>query len=147
MLGVVLLAMAVGFAGNQISPNGLPLVAPVRKSVDANAYLPMETASKYWREGTAIFLDARAPADYSAGHIGNAFNLPAHSFAEHLGAVAPMLAKDSPLVLYCDGVECDLSHQLRDNLNTLGFTNTHLLFNGWSAWKAAGLPVTKGAGI
>jgi rhodanese-related sulfurtransferase len=29
-------------------------------------------------------------------------------------------------------------------LRQLGYTNTHLLFNGWTAWRLAGLPITPG---
>jgi rhodanese-related sulfurtransferase len=71
-------------------------------------------------------------------------NLPAQSFQQHFGELAPMLSADSVLVLYCDGVECDQSHQLRESLRQLGYTNTHLLYNGMTAWRQAGLPSTLG---
>ena len=38
----------------------------------------------------AIFLDAREPQDYAAGHIGNALNLPGLRFEAHFGKVAPL---------------------------------------------------------
>jgi hypothetical protein len=28
----------------------------------------------------------------------------------HFGEIAPMLTRELPLVLYCDGPECELSH-------------------------------------
>ena len=106
--------------------------------------MALEQAKQLWHLGAAFFLDAREPADYAAGHIGNALNLPAQSFAQHFGEIAPMLTPETPLVLYCDGLDCELSHRLRASLRQLGYTNMHLMSNGWTAWRQASLPVTKG---
>ena len=141
-LGIVVLGVGAGLAGNQISPRGLPLITPPKPAHKAEAFIALEHARQLWRTGAALFLDAREPADYAAGHIGNALNLPAQSFADHFGEIAPMLTRESALVLYCDGPECDLGHRLRDSLHQLGYTNTHLLSNGWTAWRQAGLPTT-----
>ena len=143
-LVLVLLGAGLGLAANQVSPRGIPLVAPLKQAPVVADFIPLDQAKLLWQSGTAFFLDAREPADYAAGHIGNALNLPAQSFAQHFGEVAPMLALDSELVLYCDGPECELSHRLRESLRQLGYTNTHLLFNGWTAWRQAGLSTTLG---
>lgn len=115
-LGVVLLGIGVGLAGNQLSLRGLPLITPPKPVQPAEAYLSLERAKLLWQGGAALFLDAREPADYAAGHIGNALNLPAQSFAQHFGAIAPLLSPETELVLYCDGVECELSHRLQASL-------------------------------
>ena len=141
---VVMLGMGLGLAANQVSPRGLPLITPAERSSTAGEYIPLDQAGQLWRRGAALFLDAREPADFAAGHIGNALNLPAQSFPEHFSDVAPMLTPTSELVLYCDGKECELSHRLASSLHQLGYTNTHLLFNGWTAWRQAGLPTTIG---
>ncbi len=143
-LGIVLLGIVAGLAGNRISPRGLPLITPPRQTDQADGVIPLDQAKQLWHRGTALFLDAREPADYAAGHIGNALNLPAQSFAQHFGEIAPILTRESLLVLYCDGAECELSHRLRESLRELGYTNTHLLLNGWTAWRQAGLPTTTG---
>ena len=145
-LGIVLLGAGLGLAVNQFSARGIPLVAPPKPAAAMEAFIPLDQAKQLWNQGTAFFLDAREPGDYAAGHIGNAFNLPAQSFAQHFGELAPLLAPESLLVLYCDGRECELSHRLRESLRPLGYTNTHLLFNGWTAWRKAGLPTATGGG-
>jgi rhodanese-related sulfurtransferase len=131
-------------AGNQLSPRGLPLITPPVPTRPPETFLPLDEARRLWDLGAALFLDAREPADYAACHIGNALNLPAQSFERHFAGIAPMLTPESPLVLYCDGPDCELSHRLRETLRQLGYTNTHLLFNGWTAWRQAGLPTTSG---
>jgi rhodanese-related sulfurtransferase len=143
-LGIVLFGLAAGLAGNQISPRGLPLMAPPKPTPQAETFIALDQAKQLWHRGAALFLDAREPADYAAGHIGNALNLPAQSFAQRFGGLAPMLTRESLLILYCDGAECELSQRLRESLRQLGYTNTHLLFNGWTAWRQAGLPTTAG---
>jgi rhodanese-related sulfurtransferase len=141
-LVILLVGAGLGLAANAISPRGLPLIAVPKPAAALEEYLPLERAKALWYDGRTLFLDAREPEDYAAGHIGNALNLPAQSFAQHFGEIAPMLTPASVLVLYCDGNECDLSHRLRESLRPLGYTNTHLLFNGWTAWRQAGLPTT-----
>jgi len=139
-LVIILVGAGLGLAANHVSPRGLPLITPPKQTVPAEEFIPLDRAKALWHDGTTLFLDARDPEDYAAGHIGNALNLPAQSFAQHLGEIAPMLTPASVLVLYCDGNECELSHRLRESLRPLGYTNTYLLFNGWSAWRQAGLP-------
>jgi rhodanese-related sulfurtransferase len=142
-LVLVLLGVGLGLAGNQISPRGLPLMPLPLKASATGDFITLTQAKQLWYAGAAFFLDARDPADFAAGHIGNALNLPAQSFAQHFGEVAPMFAPNSELVVYCDGKECELSRRLRESLLQLGYTNTHQLANGWTAWRQAGLPVTQ----
>ena len=141
---IVLIGAFVGVAGNQTSPRGIPLIAPPKIVSATSEFITLEEAKALWLGGASVFLDAREPVDFLAGHIGNAFNLPAQSFEQHFGEVAPMLSPGSGLVLYCDGRECELSHRLQASLHQLGYKNTHILFNGWSAWREAGLPTAQG---
>jgi rhodanese-related sulfurtransferase len=139
---IVLLGVTLGLGANRLSPRGLPLVPPRENASNTEAFIPLDKAKELWQSGVALFLDAREPDDYAAGHIGNALNLPAQSFERHFGEIAPRLAFDLPMVLYCDGKECGLSHRLQASLRQAGYTNTQLLFNGWTAWRQAGLPTT-----
>jgi rhodanese-related sulfurtransferase len=141
---IVLLGLALGLGGNQVSPRGLPLIMPPKKAAKADEFITLDKAKELWHGGVVLFLDAREPADYAVGHIGNALNLPAQSFDRYFTNIAPMLTPESPMVLYCDDKDCELSHRLQASLRQLGYTNAHLLFNGWTAWRQAGLPTTQG---
>jgi len=143
-LTLILLGAGIGLAANQISPRGLSLITPPKAVVAPSEFIQVEQAKLLWQGGAALFLDAREPADFAAGHIGNALNLPAQSFGQHFGEVAPMLVADTELVLYCDGKECDLSHRLAKDLRQQGYTNIHILANGWTVWRQAKLPITGG---
>jgi rhodanese-related sulfurtransferase len=143
---IVMLGATLGLLSNGISPKGIPLVTPPKKAVKPDEFIPLQQARQLWSGGNAFFLDARKPDDYAAGHIGNALSLPVEQFQEHYPKLAPMLAPDSPIVAYCDGTECELSHHLADQLRQQGHTNVHILFNGWTAWRTNGLPVETGPG-
>ena len=143
-LVIVVASTALGLAVNAVSPRRIPYVTPPKPVIADSEFISLAEAHKLWNSGGAFFLDARAPADYAAGHIANAFNLPAESFTEHFPQVAPFLAEKSPVVCYCDGVECDLSHQIAAQLRQQGFKNVHILQNAWTEWIKAGYPVNTG---
>jgi rhodanese-related sulfurtransferase len=141
---IVVAGTALGLVANAISPKRIPFVTPPKPVPQAGDTLSLETAQAEWNTGATFFLDARAPADFEAGRIANAFNLPADSFETHFPQVAGMLTPDTPIVVYCDGEECELSHRLKDRLRQAGFKNVRVLVNGWTVWRGAGLPVETG---
>ena len=57
-----------------------------------------------------------------------------------------MLSVDAPLVIYCDGEECELSHRLKDKLGQAGYRKVKMLHNGWTAGQQDGLPTQSGSG-
>jgi rhodanese-related sulfurtransferase len=142
---ILVLGTTLGLLSNALSPKGIPLITPPKMAPKAEEFIPLHQAHELWGSGNAFFLDARNPEDFEGGHIANALNLPAENFEQEFVKLAPMLPTDSPLVLYCDGTECELSHRLRNQLRQSGYTNAHILFNGWTAWSKAGYPVQKSA--
>jgi rhodanese-related sulfurtransferase len=143
-LVIVITGAALGLTANAVSPRRISYSTPPVQAVPQSEFIPLPQAYQLWGGGTAFFLDARAPADYAAGHIANAFSLPAEEFDAHYPAVAAMLTTDSVIVCYCDGTECDLSHHLSDALKQRGYTNIRILFNGWTSWHGAGYPTATG---
>jgi len=144
-LVIVLLGAALGLVANAVSPRRIPFITPPKTEIPEQEFVLLSQAHELWSSGAAFFLDARAPVDYAAGHIANAFNLPAESFDDHFAQVASFLTTDSTVVCYCDGTECDLSHHLAELLRQRGYTNTRVFRNAWTEWKNAGYPTTKGA--
>ena len=53
------------------------------------------------------------------------------------------ISVNTPIITYCDGENCELSHNLAKFLLDMGFTNVRILVNGWSKWQNADLPVEK----
>jgi 3-mercaptopyruvate sulfurtransferase SseA len=50
------------------------------------------------------------------------------------------------VITYCDGESCNLSHELAVFLQDMGVEQVRMLFNGWTVWREAGLPVGQGDG-
>ncbi len=136
-LAIVLAGAALGLGVNAVSPRGIPLLTPPKEPPKAEDTVALSDAEDLWKGGTAFFLDARSPADYAAGHIAGALNLPVEDFEDHFPQIAPMLTPETTIIAYCDGQECDLSRRLVAKLRDLGYHNVRHLVNGWTAWHTA----------
>jgi len=86
------------------------------------------------------FVDARDEADYLAGHITNSINIPFDDFDNHKQKLE-MLSKEKPMVIYCGGTDCDLSHLLANLLFEKGYKQVYVFFGGWFDWLSANYPV------
>lgn len=143
-LGIAVAGSALGLIANAVSPRGIPYITPPKAQLHSQDIISLQDAEALWGSGTGMFLDARAPADYAAGHIANAFNLPDKDFDEHFSQVAAMLTQETPIVVYCDGEQCELSHHVMRKLRERGYTNVRVLVNGWTVWRNAGLATQTG---
>ena len=135
---------ALGLAANTVLPHRIPIVAAPKAALQSGDFVALDEAKQLWQGGATFFLDARAPADYAAGHIAGAYNLPAEDFDARYPQIAPLLTPETTIVTYCDGLQCDLSHHLTDRLRQLHYENVRVLQNGWTVWRAAGLTTRTG---
>jgi rhodanese-related sulfurtransferase len=141
---IIVVGGILGLAGNGISPHRIPYITPPSAPPQAQDTVPLKEAQELWTGGTTLFLDARSPADYAAGHIAGALSLPVEEFEDRFAQASTMFTTDSTIIAYCDGLDCDLSHRLMDKLRGLGYHNVRLLVNGWTTWHTAGLPTHTG---
>lgn len=82
-----------------------------------------------------FIIDARSPEKYSESHIKNAVNI--YPFMENDQEYYRMLNEipmDKIIVVYCDGGNCDLSHEVVNTLMDLGYKNVYLYLGGWEDW-------------
>jgi rhodanese-related sulfurtransferase len=85
------------------------------------------------------FIDVRTPQEYVGGHIANAININfnAPDFKKNIGA----LDKNVKFIVYCQtGVRSAAASKV---MAELGFNSIDNMLGGFSAWEAAGFPVTK----
>jgi rhodanese-related sulfurtransferase len=97
-------------------------------SIDAD-----NLAKRLFKEKFAI-IDARSRADFDAGHIPGALNLPVDMPLLDRERVLASIARDSRLVIYCQSDGCPYSGVTAQRLSRLGYTDLTLLRGGWVQW-------------
>ena len=93
--------------------------------------------------GPVIWLDARHRPEYEAAHIPGALLLNEYDWENLLIASFPSITEapeGAPVIIYCDGQQCEASRAVRDRLRQtpLGDRELLILRGGWPAWQAAG---------
>lgn len=88
------------------------------------------------RAGEAMVIDVRPPAEYDAGHIEGAVNIPLESLPERLSK----LPHDQEIVAYCRGPYCMLAFEAVEALRERGY-HARRLEDGYPEWKAEQRPV------
>jgi rhodanese-related sulfurtransferase len=94
----------------------------------------------------SVFLDARKPEEYQAGHIPGAFNF----YSEEQDRYAPNILSAIPdktqdIVCYCHGGDCDMALRDARFLMEQGYSRVEVYQGGWPEWNKAGYPFAKGA--
>ena len=88
----------------------------------------------------AVILDVRPEAEYAAGHLPGAVNIPLEELADRLSE----LPRDAEVVAYCRGQYCVLAHDAVRLLTGAGLRAKRAT-QGVLEWRVAGVPVEPGA--
>ncbi len=95
-----------------------------------------------------VIIDARPKRKkYDKGHLPGAISIPNSQF-DKFKAQLPQ-DKNKPLVFYCGGFKCKLSHKSAAKAIAMGYTNVKVFSAGYPAWKrvvASATPVKVKAG-
>jgi rhodanese-related sulfurtransferase len=140
-----LVAVAIGLFYNAVAGKGIfgaakPAVASPPGGL-APEIIPLETAASLHASGEALFVDSRHEFDFRLGHIPGAICVPlkaSDTIIARLGTT-----KDRPIVVYCDGADCNSSLEVGAKFSAAGYAKVYVFFAGWSAWLASGQPTAK----
>lgn len=147
---LLVIALLLALGTNHWRSDGIPLhgnwSAENRFSDESGAsiVISLDRAEKLFEENNAAFVDARSESQYKEGHIQGAVNIPWQKVDQFFMDAYDRLDAAQVIITYCDGETCDLSHELALFLKEMGLDNVHVLVNGWTVWKEAGLPVNVG---
>jgi len=95
--------------------------------------------------GEAGIVDARRADEYAAGHIPLALNLrPAQFQGGNVPEEAMYLDPEWPILIYCQGGDCDDSISVARSLRDMGFKRLHIFDDGYPAWVDAGHEIERG---
>jgi len=106
---------------------------------DSMEPIPRKELLQRVKEGSTTVLDVRPPAEYAAGHLPGAINIPLSVLKKHLAEFDPQ----QEIVAYCRGPYCVLAFEAVKLLRGKGF-KIRRLQDGYPEWKLAGLPVEIG---
>lgn len=112
------------------------LVNTYLSSKDSMEPIPREELLQRAKEGSVTVLDVRPPAEYAAGHLPGAINVPLAELEKHLAEFDPK----QEIVAYCRGPYCVLAFEAVRALREKGL-KARRLQDGYPEWKTAGLPV------
>jgi rhodanese-related sulfurtransferase len=155
-VSIVIAGALLGLVGNAISPRGIPFVgdfsrgaALANRTAEEIAELPGETDATQVKADLGLagvlVLDARDSEGYAEGHIPGALNLPVDDFDSHYQTLMERIEESALTIVYCDGGDCELSHDLAVMLRDLGHGPLQLFPGGYEEWIEAGYAVTVGS--
>lgn len=91
--------------------------------------------------GYPMVLDVREPAEYDAGRLPGALNIPRGVLEFRIVEIQEFARRDIPIVLYCrTGGRAALACVA---LQQLGYSNVQSVTGGIVAWEQAGLPIER----
>lgn len=106
---------------------------------DDTPLAPDEVRAATVREwgGKVQWIDARPRDKFEAGHIEGAILLNEEEWNKLVPAFLDAWDPDRPVVVYCDGGSCELSHAVARRLREeLKIGDVHVLKGGLAAWAA-----------
>lgn len=140
-VAAIILALTV----NSLSPAGIPLTCcyePPAPPVDSPFQIMTVTEVKRLLDsGAGVLVDARAVAQYKAGHIPGACSLPLYRMDDYLFAFLDSVPPDMPVVTYCSSLTCEDSHILAGELADMGYEDVRIFAGGMAAWREKGYHV------
>lgn len=90
-------------------------------------------------ENETVILDTRTSAEFKAGHIKGAKNVPLAEFGNSIDGLSDK--KNKPVLVYCN--TGNTATRAIRQLKKAGFEKINNLEGGITAWKEANLPLSK----
>ena len=145
---VAALGAVVGLGANASSPRPVPLRQPVHAKAETTCEgvprIEVAEALALCDGCRAVFVDARAPDAYAAGHVIGAVHLPPAGHPDAARVLAVLRA--APLVIVYDAdASCTLADEVAARLMGEGIARVRVLSGAWPGWEAAKGPGVSGA--
>lgn len=106
-------------------------------------FVSMPEALDLQKKKSVVFLDARSKEEFDQGRIPGARHLPFYEMDKYQEEALEGVTTETMIVIYCEGIGCELSFFLGRELQTAGLTNIKIFYGGYPEWQAAGLPIEK----
>jgi rhodanese-related sulfurtransferase len=119
-----------------------PTPAPSSATTPASATTPYSVNVSETRADprfqNTLWVDARAPAAFAAGHVPGALRLTEPEWEQLLPAVLDRWSPGGVIVVYCDTSTCQTSERIAARLRReLAADSVYALTGGWEALRSA----------
>jgi rhodanese-related sulfurtransferase len=124
-------AKALGFTNVKVFAKGYP---EWKKQKGAYAAITAEQVAFQIAANDTLIVDARPQKPkYDQGHIPSAINIPFSQIDALKGTLPRVLS--TPLIFYCGGLKCKLSHKSAARAIVMGYKNVAVFEQGYPGWK------------
>jgi rhodanese-related sulfurtransferase len=124
-------AKALGYTNVKVFAKGFP---EWKKQKGAYAAITAERVALQIAANNTLIVDARPQiTKYDKGHVPTAINIPFSQFDKLKGKLPRDLS--TPIIFYCGGLKCRLSHKSAAKAIVMGYTNVVVFEKGYPAWK------------
>ncbi len=142
---LLLAACALGLVYNGVTRKGIfasdesPSTVVQREPSVSPTFLTFDEAIELHHSKQALFVDSRHAFDYRLGHIEGAINIPLNEISQYQDTI-DAIPRESIIVVYCDGQECNSSIALAKHFAARGFLHVNIFFGGWREWQTRHQP-------
>jgi rhodanese-related sulfurtransferase len=143
---MTVVAALAGMVFNAAGPGGIPFVGDWSPRVVTELHagdlevISVDDAYRSFSTGGAVFLDARDPGAFAAGHVPGSLNVSPEQAPERLGELRSLIARGRGVIAYCYDVNCPQAAELARKLRELGAGPVKVMPEGWTGWMDRGLP-------
>jgi rhodanese-related sulfurtransferase len=141
---MLVLGIALAFGTHALRHDGLTLSSSRHVEKQGIRLFSVSDAWKLYRQGKAIFLDARDVSAYGSAHLPGAIHVPLESAKDKAAQLKELAGRDKVLITYCDGQGCNKAMDLANSLEADRIPGVAVLPDGWQGWMDAGYPVEEG---
>jgi len=137
---LTLASVSLGLTINSLNENGLLADRLINSAAIADVPAVVIDKSQLQSmlvSGNIVVLDARRGADFLAGHIPGAINIPANSDDGDRQRSLSAVPLDQPVVVYCQSQGCPYADLILAGLRSDGRKRLLLYRGGWLDWSAA----------
>lgn len=161
---LIVVAILVALGVNLVSPYSIELIGKYRSLSNGDGpvvppaaepgdppFVDIDEAYLEYTQGNALFVDARDEIEFDCGTIPHSVSVPFEYLPEgdlgrYFDSVLAGASKDTTIIVFCSGEECDLSLHLARNMQSLGYTHTLIFFGGAREWENNGLELERRPG-
>ena len=124
-------AEKLGYKNIKVYAKGYPEWVSLK---DNYGSLSAEHVAKLIADNNTVIVDARPKkTKFDKGHIPTAISIPFSQFDNLKGKLPRDL--NTPVVFYCGGLKCRLSHKSAAKALEMGYTNVKVFAKGYPEWK------------